>query len=207
MLRRGLLAVMVVVLAMASVAARQETLVERTVAVVGGTAITLSDVQTALALGLVEGAGPDADAQGVARLVERWLILHEVSRFAPPEPPEGDVDARLAAVAARAGSPEALATVLARGGFTPGRLAAWVRDDLRIAAYLDQRFATAGVASEADVAEYAVAHSADLDAAGVTAADRPRVARERLQAERRRELISDWLAELRRRTPVVEIKN
>jgi len=31
------------------------------------------------------------------------------------------------------------------------------------------------------------------------------VARERLQAERRRELIADWLGELRRRTPVVEI--
>jgi hypothetical protein len=207
MLSRGLLAAVGVVLATAGTAARQETLVERTVAVVGGTAITLSDVQTALALGLVEGVGPDAEAQAVARLVERWLILHEVSRFAPPEPADAEVAARVAAVAARAGSPEALATQLARGGFTPGRLAAWLRDDLRIAAYLDQRFATAGVASEADVAEYAAAHAADLDAAGVTAADRPRVARERLQAERRRDLITDWLAELRRRTAVIEIKN
>jgi hypothetical protein len=207
MLRRGLLAAGVVVLATAGVAARQETLVERTVAVVGGTAITLSDVQTALALGLVEGAGPEAEAQGVARLIERWLILHEVARFAPPEPAEADVTARLAAVAARAGSAEALAARLARGGFTAGRLAAWMRDDLRIAAYLDQRFATAGVASEADVAEYAAAHAADLEAAGVTVAERPRVARERLQMERRRELITDWLAELRRRTVVVEIKN
>jgi hypothetical protein len=207
MLRRGLRAALVVLLAVLGVAARQDTLVERTVAVVGGTAITLSDVQTALALGLIEAVGPDADAEGVVRLVERWLILHEVSRFAPPEPAQSDVDARLAAVSARAGSPEALAALLTRGGFTPGRLAAWVRDDLRIAAYLDQRFATAGVASEADVAEYASAHAADLDAAGVPAADRPRVARERLQAERRRELITDWLAELRRRTPVIEIKN
>jgi hypothetical protein len=207
MLRRGLRAALVVLLAVSGVAARQDTLVERTVAVVGGTAITLSDVQTALALGLIEAVGPDADAEGVVRLVERWLILHEVSRFAPPEPAQSDVDARLAAVSARAGSPEALAALLTRGGFTPGRLAAWVRDDLRIAAYLDQRFATAGVASEADVAEYASAHAADLDAAGVPAADRPRVARERLQAERRRELITDWLAELRRRTPVIEIKN
>ena len=207
MLRRGLRAALVVLLAVLGVAARQDTLVDRTVAVVGGTAITLSDVQTALALGLIEAVGPDADAEGVVRLVERWLILHEVSRFAPPEPAQSDVDARLAAVSARAGSPEALAALLTRGGFTPGRLAAWVRDDLRIAAYLDQRFATAGVASEADVAEYASAHAADLDAAGVPAADRPRVARERLQAERRRELITDWLAELRRRTPVIEIKN
>jgi hypothetical protein len=201
MLRRGLRAALVVLLAVSGVAAGQELLVERTVAVVGGAAITLSDVRTALALELVDGD----EREGAARLVERWLILHEVSRFAPPEPAPAEIDARVAAVRARAGSPAALDAILARGGFTVGRLAAWVRDDLRIAAYLDQRFVTAGTASEADVAEYAAAHAAELDAAGVTAADRLRVARERLQAERRRELITDWLAELRRRTPVVEI--
>ena len=160
---------------------------ERTVAVVGGAAITLSDVRTALALGLVEGADPGDEPAGAARLVERWLILHEVSRFAPPEPAASEVEARVAAVAARAGSPAALEAIFVRGAFTAGRLAAWVRDDLRIAAYLDQRFATAGMASDADVADYAAAHAAELDAAGVAPADRPRVARERLQAERRLE--------------------
>ena len=40
----------------AAAATGQETLVERTVAIVGGTVITLSDVRTALALGLVETA-------------------------------------------------------------------------------------------------------------------------------------------------------
>jgi hypothetical protein len=182
-------------------AAGQETLVERTVAVVGGAAITLSDVRTSLALGLVEGD----ERAGAARLVERALILHEVSRFAPPEPAPSDVEARVAAIRARAGSPAALEAILGRGGFTVGNLAAWVRDDLRIAAYLDQRFVTAGTASDADVAEYAQAHAAELAADGITADDRLRVARQRLQAERRRELITDWLAELRRRTPVVEI--
>ncbi|MGE4081369.1 MAG: hypothetical protein AB7H93_00090 [Vicinamibacterales bacterium] len=188
-------------------AAGQETLIERTVAVVGGAAITQSDVRTALTLGLVDAAGADAERDAAARLVERWLILHEVSRFAPPEPSPAAVAARLAAIAGRAGSPAALDAILVRGGFTPGRLAAWVRDDLRITAYLDQRFAAAGVASEAEVGEYAAAHAADLAAAGVPAADRLAVARQRLQAERRRELITDWLSELRRRTTVVEIKH
>ncbi len=193
------------VAAPAAVTARQETLVERTVAIVGGAVITLSDVRTALALGLVEAGGPDPERVATTRLIERWLVLHEVARFAPPEPPQAAVDGRVATIEARAGSPAALQGILARGGFTPARIAAWVRDDLRIAAYLDQRFATAGVAGEAEVAEYARAHDADLDAAGVAADDRVRVARERLQAERRRELIADWLSELRRRTPVVEI--
>ena len=203
--RRGLLAAAVVALLALGLraGAAQETLVERTVAIVGGAVITLSDVRTALALGLVEAAGPDAEREAARRLVERWLVLHEVSRFAPPEPADAAVSARLATIGGRAGSPAALEAILARGGYTVGRLAAWVRDDLRIDAYLEQRFATAGVAAEADVAEYAQAHAAELDLAGVAAADRLRVARERLQAERRRELISDWLAELRKaRRPV-----
>jgi hypothetical protein len=185
--------------------AGQETLVERTVAIVGGAVITLSDVRTALALALVDAAGPETERDATTRLVERWLVLREVSRFAPPEPPQAAIDGRLAAIEARVGSPAGLQAILERGGFTRGRLAAWVRDDLRIAAYLDQRFATAGVPGEAEVADYARRHAADLAAAGVTVEDRVRVARERLQAERRRELISDWLAELRRRTAVVEI--
>ncbi len=196
----GLIAAAAVV-GVVTAAAGQETLVERTVAVVGGAAITLSDVRTAVALGLVDGD----ERTGAARLVERWLILHEVSRFAPPEPTLAEIETRVAAIRVRAGSPAALDAVLTRGGFTAGRLAAWVRDDLRIAAYLDQRFVTAGAASDADVAEYAQAHAAELAAAGVTADARLPAARERLQAERRRELITDWLGELRRRTVVVEI--
>ena len=69
-------------------------------------------------------------------------MLHEVARFAPPEPTAAAVDgarwrrcARAPAIAA------ALDAALPRGGFTAARLAAWVRDDLRIAAYLEQRFA------------------------------------------------------------------
>jgi hypothetical protein len=189
-----------------AVADVQELLVERTVAIVGGAAITLSDVRTALALGLVETNGADAEREAVGLLVDRALILQEVSRFAPAEPPSTAVDAQLAALTTRAGSREALDAILARGGFSAGRLTAWVRDDLRIAAYLDQRFATAGTPGEAEVVDYARAHAADLAADGVPADQTTRVARERLQGERRRELIADWLAELRRRTPVVEIK-
>jgi hypothetical protein len=185
----------------------QELLIERTVAIVGGAVITLSDVRTALALGLVDASGPDAERIATTRLVERWLVLHEVARFAPPEPSPAAIDARLAALVARIGSREALAAVLARGGFTFERLAAWIRDDLRIAAYLDQRFAAAGVPGAAEVELYAREHAAELQAAGMSGDALLDAARVRLQAERRRDLIADWLEELRRRTAVVEIKN
>ena len=176
-----------------AVAGAQELLVERTVAIVGGAAITLSDVRTALGLGLVDGgSGDQAERTATTRLIERALVLHEVSRFAPAEPAAAAVDGRLAALTARAGSPAALEAILARGGFTAGRLAAWVRDDLRIAAYLDQRFATAGTPGEGEVADYARAHADELAAAGVPGPGRdarlPRAAPNRAPARAHRRL-------------------
>ena len=151
-------------LLMSSLAPGAQELIERTMAIVGGTAITLADVRTAMALGLVET--PDLDVATEA-LVQRTLILREVERYAPPEPEGESIDARIAQIRSRgdAGHTEAL---LEAGGFNESRLRAWVRDDLRIAAYLDQRFA----------------------------ADGP---------DRRQALVEDWVADLRRRTPVVEL--
>ena len=83
----------------------QELLVERTVAIVGGAAITLSDVRTALALGLVETSGADAEREAIGRLVDRALILQEVSRFAPAEPPSTAVDAQAGGVDRPGGIP------------------------------------------------------------------------------------------------------
>jgi hypothetical protein len=140
-------------------------LVERTLAIVGGNAITLSDVRAAMALGLVPQAA-DVNAATEA-LVERALKLREVERYAPPEPDAARIDARLAGIRERLGTAQVDA-VLAASGITEARFRSWVRDDLRIATYVDQRFA----------------------------ADGP---------ERRESLIADWVADLRRRTPIVEL--
>ena len=142
----------------------QPELVERTVAIVGGSAITLGDVRTAMTLGLVETSDVSVATEA---LVQRALILREVERYAPPEPDAKTIDERISQISARVDAGQ-LATTLSTGGFTSARLRAWVRDDLRIAAYLDQRFA----------------------------ADGP---------ERRQSLIEDWVADVRRRTPVVEL--
>ena len=181
-----------------------EVLLERTVAIVAGNAVTQSEVDLAVELGLLTLGASGGDA--ATAVVDRSLMLHEVARFAPAEPDAAAVAARLTTVRARAGGDEALATVLTRSGFTSSRLAAWLRDDLRITAYLDQRFASAGVPAEADVTAYTETHRVDLERAGVPAADLTRVARERLVADRRRDLIGDWLSDLRRRTDVVEFR-
>jgi hypothetical protein len=113
-------------------------LIDRTLAIVGGHTITLSDARTVVALGLVEGT--DVDAGLVQRLVDRQLMLIEADRYEPPRPPDQRVDARLDEIRARAGGNDAVARILTIGGFTEGRLRAWVHDDMRIATYLQQRF-------------------------------------------------------------------
>jgi hypothetical protein len=120
-------------------AAQTADLVDRTLAIVAGRTITLSDARTALALRLVEGT--DVDTAVVQRLVDRELMLREADRYDPAEPSVDLIEARLDAARKAAGGDEGLARVLRAGGFAERRLRAWVRDDLRIDAYLRQRFA------------------------------------------------------------------
>ena len=123
--------------------AHDQELLDRTLALVGGQAITLSDVRAAIELGLIDG-GTSNVAEMTSRLVDRELILREVQRYAPPAPTDSAVDARLADITRRFASPVALMKVLEMHGFSETRLRSWVRDDLRTEGYLVQRFASAG---------------------------------------------------------------
>ncbi len=190
----------IVVSVMIVISFTQTALLDRTVALVGGEAITLSDVRAAMALGLVDDQqAPIADV--TARLVDRALILREVQRYAPPAPAESAIDERLQRVRTQANAP--LASLLTRHGFTELRLRAWVRDDLRSQAYLEQRFASASLPSEGDVAAAYTRQRAEFDKAGLTFEQAAPMVRERLVESRRRELVADWISDLRRRTDVV----
>ena len=182
----------------------QPELIERTLALVGGQAITLSDARAAMALGLIEipkGAEPLVAA--TAALVDRELVLRELQRYAPPAPEETVVTARLDDIRQRFPAPGALAQVLQAHGFTDARLRAWVRDDLRTLAYLAQRFASASLPSDTEVSAAYARQRAEFDKAGQTFEQAAPLVRERLIASRRAELLADWLSELRRRTDVV----
>jgi hypothetical protein len=199
--RLGLVLIASALVLVASTARAQPgELVERTLAIVGGQVITLSDVNAANALGLID-VGTDASpvTAGAARLIDRLLILREVQRYAPPEPNDAAVDARFNEVRAKPGFARALELT----GFTETRVRAWIRDDLRSQAYLAQRFAAAGTPSEQEIAAGFTRERAEFDAAGTTFEQAIPILRERLTAARRRELIADWVADLRRRTDVV----
>ena len=193
------MAVLLVVLMLA-----QQELIERTLALVGGQAITLGDVRAAIALGLVEvEPSPDPVPQIASQLVDRALVLREVQRYAPAAPADSAVEARLEELRKRAGGAAPLAALLDRHGFTEVRLRAWIRDDQRTQAYLSQRFASASTPTDAEISAAYARSRAEFDKAGTTFEQAAPILRDRLVAARRRELIADWISDLRRRTDVV----
>jgi parvulin-like peptidyl-prolyl isomerase len=182
--------------------------IDRVLAVVQGSIVTLSDVNAALALGLVNTAGA-ADPVGSAleQLIERSLQLVEVERYAPPEPAPDAIDARVALIRRRFAGEAEFEQMLRVTGLTVERLRAIARDDLRLQAYLDQRFASFSEPSEDDVRQYYRERQQEFVRDGVqqpltaVAAD----VRRRLQAERRATLIDEWSRQLRLRADVLVI--
>jgi hypothetical protein len=181
----------------------QEVL-DRTLALVGGQPITLSDARAALALGLIEAErSGDPIASVTTQLIDRELILREVQRYSPASPGDTAVDARLDEIRKRLGDGAALQRLLDLHGFTDVRLRAWVRDDLRTQAYLAQRFASASLPTDAEIAQAYGRAKAEFDKNAMNFEQASPILRERLISSRRRELIADWLSDLRRRTDVV----
>ena len=137
--RRKATIALLVVLCVAVVRAE---VIDRIMAVVSGQPITLSDVTAAQQFPLVDvpTGTPDPIAFIVDRLIERTLILAEVERFQPPEPDPIEITIRIDALERRAGSTLAFDKLLAVTGMTRDQLRRYLRDDLRITTYLNQRF-------------------------------------------------------------------
>ena len=180
--------------------------IERIMAVVSGQPIVLSDVTAALRFDLTPPApaGTDPVAWTVDRLVERTLMLSEVERYQPPEPAAAEIDRHVAALEQRAGSAAALDATLSALGLTRDRLRAYIRDDLRIATYLNERFNSAAEPPETDVLTYYREHPSEFTTGGrlQTFEEAQEAARQKVADARRTALISEWVASLRRRADV-----
>lgn len=117
-------------------------IIDRLAAVAAGQPITLSDVNAALEFHLVN-VPPDAPNRTQAalqKLIDRSLMLIEVDRFQPPEPEPVEITIRVDALRKQAGSPLAFSRELDLVGMTLDQLRRFIRDDLRITTYLNQRF-------------------------------------------------------------------
>ena len=150
--RRKILIVLVLVVC---VRAAHADVIDRIMAVVSGQPITLSDVNAAIQFRLVEPPRGTSDplAYTVDRLIERTLVLAEVERFQPPEPDPIEMTIRIDEMERREGSIAAFDQALAVTGMTREHLRRYVRDDLRITTYLNQRF---GAKTDADERQAAI---------------------------------------------------
>jgi hypothetical protein len=137
-----MLPALLAVIALHQAPAQQRDTIDRLMAVVGNQTITLSDVNAALQFQLVDVPpnAPDRVRAALDKLIQRSLILGEVERYQPPEPEPVEITIRMDQLQQRAGSAQAFDRALAVTGTTRDELRRYIRDDLRIATYLNQRF-------------------------------------------------------------------
>jgi hypothetical protein len=139
-----LIRIAALIAALATPAVARAEILDRVLAVVAGRLIMLSDVTVSRDLRLVPPpAGGDPVRDVLTKLIDRELVLAEVDRYAPPEPTADAVDREVQRVRARFASQLELDEALARSGSDEKHLRETLRQDLRIRAYLDQRFAAA----------------------------------------------------------------
>jgi len=97
---------------------------------------------------------------------------------------------------------------LASVGMRDAALAAWLRDDLRIAAYLDQRFTAAAQPTRDQALAFFRNHESDFAVAG-TVPDFATVeaeVRRRVAADRRATRIREWIESLKQRAEIRRIQ-
>ncbi len=192
----------VALMATVSSATARAEIIDRILAVVDGAFIMQSDVTMSVRLGLTpSSSGSDSVAAPLDALIERRLVLEEVDRYAPPDPADADIDRRVAEIRARAGT--AFDTILRESGISVEQLRRQVRDDLRIDAYLLQRFG-AMQPSDNEVQQYYRDHQPSFMRNGtLRPLDEVRdLVRAELMANQRATMIKDWIAGLRRRATI-----
>jgi len=187
-----------VVMLLLSLSVHGQQLLDRIVARVNGVAITLTDVKAAIALGIADA--PEAAA--VQQLIDRQLVLSEVARFLPPEPPASAVGIEVGALTTRAGAQ--LPEIVASTGVDDARIRELARENLRIQSYLNQRFGVNVQLTEEEVAQYYRIHPEEFIRGGTVMpfTEAEPLARERASAERRASTVTQWMRDLRARAAI-----
>lgn len=177
-------------------------LLDRVLAVVSGSVITLSDARAVTAFGLVEtGGAPDPMAAAVRWLVDRQLVLDEVNRYEAVEPAAALLDAKLAEIKRRFGNEIAYAAALGRFGLDESGVRVLVRDTIRVQQHLDRRFESALPVTDQDLREHYAAQPGRFvrDGRPLAFDEARELVEASLQADRRAKAVEAWLARLRRR--------
>ncbi|HKE83235.1 MAG TPA: hypothetical protein VKB50_05760 [Vicinamibacterales bacterium] len=167
--------------------------------------MTETDVKAAVGLGLVDAQSAD-DPDALKQVIDRQLMLAEIARFPPPEPPADAVDKQLEMMRMHAG--DGLPRLLQETGLDEMRLHDLARDTLRIQAYVAQRFGTSRQVTNDEVRRYYDEHQAQFmrDGKVIPFEEAEADARRLASAARLRDAISQWVSELRMRADVVQVR-
>ena len=187
---------------------RAGEVLDRVIAVVSGTVITLSDANVALAFGFVEAAPPADPVEAAMRwLVDRRLVLDDALRGGGGTAPQADVDREMAAIRKRFPGAAAFEEALGRLGLDDARARAFVRSTLEARDYVTRRFAVVIQPSDEDIRDYYARHLERFMRDGrqldlIEASDDVRAM---LLQERREQATATWMERLRRRAAIVEV--
>jgi len=181
---------------------------DRILAIVSGHVILASDVRGFGELGLievqVEGEQPH-DSQIVTELIGRRLALDEISRFFVGTPTNDRVDQALTTVRSRFNNETDFSSVLATVGLDITDLREIIYDNLRLEAYLNERFGSMEEISESEVRAYYEANRerfVEGQSGFESMKDKVRAV---FWEESRAELIQEWLSGLIRRGTVTRL--
>jgi hypothetical protein len=179
---------------------------DRVLAVVSGTVITLSDARAAIALGLVDTrAARDPVETALDWLVDRRLTLDEAVRSGAVDVEEPALAQAMEAIRRRFPSDAEYSKALVRLGLDETRVRGLVRDTLAARVYVQRRFDTVLAATDDELREYFDAHRDRFVRDG-----RPRPFEEAVDdvravvhEDRRQQAVSAWKERLRRRADIL----
>jgi hypothetical protein len=185
-------------------AACGQQLVDRVMARIGTTAITWSDVRAAVGLGLVEAKSPD-DPAALNQVIDRRLMMTEITRFPPAEPTPAAIEQRVETMKTFAGT--ALPELMKSTGLDEARLQEVARDTLRIQGYIMQRFGATAIVGEDDARRYYDDHREQFTRNGMLLPfeDVEAEARRLASNGRLQESIAQWVRDLHMRSEVVVV--
>jgi hypothetical protein len=197
--------VLTIVALLVALARARGLIIDRILARVGGALILQTEGVGGVRLGFVDPPdGVNPLQWTLDRLIERRLMLIEVDRYGPPEPEFARIDARMQAIDQRIGSGARLEEILRETGMTVDQLRLYVRDNLRIESYIQQRFGAIFQPTEDELVAYYRDNPGEFTRDGrlLSFAEARAGARTALLAGRREAAVREWVAGLRRRIEV-----
>jgi hypothetical protein len=182
--------------------AQERQLIDEVVAVVDAHSVTLSELAAETRIHLVEQQGPQtASAQldrailaaSLRRLVQERVVLSEVERLKLFDLDHAEVDAALARLRAQFTTTAAWESFTRQVELTDQEIGAVLARELRVARYLDNRLKLAAQLRDSELEEAWKAQGAQGDR---------ELLRQRLSKEKYERLLTELLAELRRKATV-----